>query len=95
MKSWPKLIEARPLDGYRLRLTWADGFVGAVDFTATVAKGGIYAFMRDPVRFAAVQVGPSGSSLVWIDDEDDEIDFCADAQRMAAETRAVANLAAE
>jgi hypothetical protein len=95
MSDWPRLISADPIGGYRLRLQYSDGFTGEVDFADTVAKGGIFAFMRDPQRFRSVTVTHNGSALCWIDDEGDEIDFDADAQRMIAEANAVAAIAAK
>jgi Protein of unknown function (DUF2442) len=95
MNDWPKLVSAVPVGGYRLRLTYSDGFEGEVDFADTVAEGGIFAFMQDPKRFATVQVAHNGMALLWIDDEGEDIDFCADAQRMHAEANAVKTMAAE
>ena len=95
MRDWPRLISAEPLGDYRLRLTYSDGFIGEVNFADTVAEGGIFAFMQDKERFKTVQVAHNGSALLWIDDEGDDIDFCADAQRLIAEASAVKTMAAE
>jgi hypothetical protein len=95
MTDWPRLVSAAPIGEYRLRLSYSDGFVGEVDFADTVAKGGIFAFMKDSDRFKAVQVAHNGSALLWVDDAGDDIDFCADAQRMQAEANAVKHMAAE
>jgi Protein of unknown function (DUF2442) len=89
------LVSAEPLGDYRLRLTYSDGFIGEVDFADTVAEGGIFAFMQNKERFKAVQVAHNGSAPLWIDDEGDDIDFCADAQRLTAEANAVKTMAAE
>jgi hypothetical protein len=90
-----KLVAAVPIGDYRLRLTYSDGFVGEVDFAETVAEGGIFAFMQDIERFKTVQVAHNGMALLWVDDAGDDIDFCADAQRMIAEANAVKHMAAE
>jgi hypothetical protein len=95
MKDWPKLVSAAPIGGYRLRLAFSDGFIGEVDFVETVSRGGIFAFLEDEARFRKVAVVHGGTALQWIDDEGDEIDFDADAQRMLAEANAVAATAAE
>jgi hypothetical protein len=95
MTDWPRLVSAEPLGDYRLRLTYSDGFVGEVDFADTVAEGGIFAFMQEKERFKTVQVAHGGSALLWVDDEGDDIDFCADAQRMNAEANTVKTMAAE
>jgi hypothetical protein len=95
MNDWPKLVTAVPIGGYRLRLTYSDGFTGEVDFAETVEKGGIFDFMRDVERFKTVRVAHNGMALLWVDDAGDDIDFCADAQRMKAEANAVKHMAAE
>jgi hypothetical protein len=95
MTDWPRLVSAVPIGEYRLRLSYSDGFVGEVDFADTVTKGGIFAFMKDPDRFKTVQIAHNGSALLWVDDAGDDIDFCADAQRMQAEANAVRHMAAE
>jgi len=51
--------------------------------------------MKNPDRFKTVQVAHNGSALLWVDDAGDDIDFCADAQRMQAEANAVKHMAAE
>jgi len=95
MTDWPRLVSAVPIGEYRLRLSYSDGFVGEVDFADTIAKDGIFAFMKDPDRFKTVQVAHNGSALLWVDDAGDDIDFCADTQRMKAEANAVKHMAAE
>jgi Protein of unknown function (DUF2442) len=95
MTDWPRLVSAVPIGEYRLRLSYSDGFVGEVDFADTVTKGGIFAFMKDHDRFKTVQVAHNGSALLWVDDAGDDIDFCADAQRIKAEANAVKHMAAE
>ena len=72
---------------------YSDGFVGEVDFSETIERGGIFAFMGDQERFRKVQVVHYGSALLWIDEHGDDIDFCADALRMRAEANAVKSIA--
>lgn len=91
----PRLVEAVPSGGFRVRLTYSDGFVGEVDFADTVARGGIFSFMRAPERFATVSIARAGTALLWVDDVGDDIDFCADALRMKAEANVVRSMAAE
>ena len=95
MRDWPRLVSAAPIGGFRLRLAFSDGFVGEVDFAETVSRGGIFAFLQDEARFRKVAVAHGGTVLQWIDDDGDEIDFDADAQRMRAEANVVAATAAE
>jgi hypothetical protein len=93
MSEWPRLVSAEPIGGYKLRLHYSDGFVGEVDFSETVDRGGIFAFLRNQERFKSMQIAHLGQALVWVDDEGDDVDFCADALRMQAEANAVKSMA--
>jgi hypothetical protein len=70
---------ALALPGNCIRLVWADGSKSVVDLGPMLAKGGVFAFLRDPDAFGAVAVGPRSRTLIWRDPEGDEIDLCADA----------------
>ena len=70
---------AEPLPEGRIRLGWSDGAETVVDLAPVLAKGGVFAFLRDPAAFNAVALGARGRTLVWRDREGDEIDLCADA----------------
>jgi Protein of unknown function (DUF2442) len=72
-----------------LRLTFDDGFAGEVDFSGTIAEGGIMASLRDPVIFAGAKIGDGGRSLGWLDAQGDVVDFCADSLRFKAEEHVV------
>jgi hypothetical protein len=67
--------EAYPEAGHRLRLRFADGRVGRVDLSDLVARGGVFARLRDGGEFARVRVAGGGRWLEWPGD----IDLCADA----------------
>lgn len=73
------LTKARMSTPYRVALEWADGMKGDVDFGPIIARGGVFASLGDPTLFAALAIGDRGRSLVWVDDNGDQIDFCADA----------------
>jgi hypothetical protein len=49
---------------YRLRLTFADGTVGDVDFAGR-AWGGVFEPLRDPDYFARVTVDPEAGTITW------------------------------
>ena len=70
---------AQALPESRIRLVWGDGAESVVDLAPVLAKGGVFAFLREPAAFNAVAVGARGRTLVWRDEEGDEIDLCADA----------------
>ena len=44
---------------------WGDGSESVVDLAPVLAKGGVFAFLREPAAFDAVAVGPRGRTLVW------------------------------
>lgn len=66
-------MHARPLDGYRLWLKYADGVEGEVDLSDLAGRGVFQAWSNREV-FQAVQVDESGA-LTW----PGEIDLCPDA----------------
>ena len=73
------IIAVEPLPQTRLRLTWADQSEAVVDLRPLLVKGVVFEVLADPARFEAVQIGERGRTLIWRDDEGDEIDLCADA----------------
>jgi hypothetical protein len=51
---------------YTLRLTFADGTVGDVDFTTREWRG-VFEPLRDPDYFARVEVDPEAGTITWPD----------------------------
>jgi len=72
-----------------LQLTFDDGFAGEVDFSDTIAGGGVMTLLMDPAVFARVKIGDAGRSLGWVDSQGEDINFCADALRFKAEEHAI------
>ena len=68
----PKILEARPLDGYKIWLRFEDGKAGDVDLSQLAGKG-VFAFWKNYENFKRVSI-ESGRSLAW----SDEIDLDAD-----------------
>ena len=64
----PILTEVQPLDGYRLRLRYADGVEGEVDLSDLVGKG-VFALWCDAEGFRKARIGRRGQ-LVWSKDVD-------------------------
>lgn len=70
--STPKILEARPLDNYRIWLQFADNLSGEVDLSHLAGKG-VFALWNNYENFKKVSV-ENGRRLVW----SDEIDIDAD-----------------
>jgi hypothetical protein len=51
---------------YRLRLSFADGTVGDVDFSGRAWRG-VFEPLRDPAYFARVTVDPEAGTITWPD----------------------------
>ena len=68
-----KIVEVRPLDGYRIWLRFSDGVRGEVDLSDLVGRG-VFAAWTDPNVFTAVRV-EEGGGIEW----PGEIDMCPDA----------------
>src|SRR5262245_54168674 len=77
-----------------VRLTFDDGLAGEVDFSQTIARGGVMSLLRDQTVFASARIGDGGRSLAWGDVSGEEIDFCADALRFKVEEQVVRERAA-
>ena len=59
------IVEAVPLEDYRLKLRFEDGTTGVVDVSRWVSFTGVFAPLRDPAQFAAVQVNPELGTVCW------------------------------
>ena len=68
----PNILEALPLDGFKIRLKFSDGAAGEVDFSHLAGRG-VFAFWNEPANFKKVTI-ENGRCLVW----GDEIDLDAD-----------------
>lgn len=51
---------------YRLRLSFVDGTVGDVDFSAREWRG-VFEPLKDPDYFARVEVDPEAGTITWPD----------------------------
>src|ERR1700681_4763806 len=59
------IVEAIPLDGYRLTLRFEDGTTGIVDMSRCVSFTGVFAPLRDRAEFAAAYVNPELGTVCW------------------------------
>jgi hypothetical protein len=77
-----------------LRIVFKDGLAGELDLTDDIAQGEMFAPLRDPGYFKQVSLSEGGRSFGWnLDEIGREIDFCADATRIAIEMQAVSDMA--
>ena len=59
------IVEAVPLEGYRLKLRFEDGKTGVVDVSRCVSFTGVFAKLSDGAEFAAVQVNQELGTVCW------------------------------
>jgi hypothetical protein len=74
-----RIRQVRVVGPTQLEITWEDNTTSVVDFAETIQIGGVFTSMADPAFFRQVSVDPSGRFIIWPGD----IDFCADALRIA------------
>ena len=69
-----------------LRVVFEDGFAGEYDLSKLIARGPIFAPLKDEEYFRTVAVAPYGHTFGWnLDDIGHEIDFCPDSVRIDIE----------
>ena len=59
------IVEAQPLDKFRLKLRFEDGMEGIVDLSNTLSFKGIFESLRDQDYFAKVTVDPEQGTVTW------------------------------
>jgi hypothetical protein len=72
IKDIPDLSSVRPLDGYKLELTYSDGYVGVFDLNE-LFKFEVFQPLKNLDLFNKVK--KDHGAVVW----NEEIDLCADA----------------
>jgi uncharacterized protein DUF2442 len=71
MSDLIRIEHVEPLDGYWLRLTFSDGAVKDVDLGEIIARGGVFARIRDDrSAFERVRVNPETHTVEWPDEVD-------------------------
>jgi hypothetical protein len=61
----PSLVEAVPLDGYRVHLAFADGLAADVDLSDVVGCGPVFEPLRDPQFFRRLEIDETESTIEW------------------------------
>jgi Protein of unknown function (DUF2442) len=59
------VVLVKAMGDYRLRLRFEDGVEGDVDLSTVIPFEGVFAPLRDPRVFAAVQVNPELGTVCW------------------------------
>ena len=77
-----------------LCVTFDDGLSGEYDLTDLIARGPVFAPLKDEAYFRTVAVGDYGHTFGWnLDDLGNEIHFCPNSTRIKIETQKVEELA--
>ncbi len=64
MTELNKVSDVEPLEGYWIRVTFADGAVKEIDLSEVVARGGVFAPIRDRREvFEQVRVNPESRTV--------------------------------
>jgi len=59
------VTEVRPLGDHRVFIKFEDGVQGEIDIAEVIAFEGVFAPLRDPMRFAEVRVHPELGTVYW------------------------------
>jgi Protein of unknown function (DUF2442) len=59
------IVEAMPLDQFRLKLRFEDGAEGVVDVAKCVSFEGVFAPLRERSQFEAVRVNSELGTVCW------------------------------
>lgn len=70
MRSTPMILEAEPLDGYVVRVSFADGTTAEVDLSYLLEYGGVFEPLRDPAFFRQLRADREAGTIVWPNDAD-------------------------
>ncbi len=70
---FPRVVETRALNDWRLWVRFDDGAAGEVDLSEVAGKG-VFAAWNDPSVWKAVRLAYNGRSVEWPGD----IDICPD-----------------
>ena len=87
MRSTPLLIDAKPLDGYKVHVRFEDGTAADVDLSYLLDYGGVFEPLRDLDFFRRLRADPEAGTIVWPNEADIAPEtLYAHAQRRAAAT---------
>lgn len=62
---YPRAVEVKHLNDYRLEVVFEDGVRAELDFSPMIAHGGVFAPLKDVNLFRQVQIDTEAETLVW------------------------------
>jgi hypothetical protein len=87
MRSTPLLIDAKPLDGYKVHVRFEDGTAADVDLSYLLDYGGVFEPLRDLDFFRRLRADSEAGTIIWPNEADIAPEtLYAHAQRRAAAT---------
>lgn len=66
----PRLLEARPTEGWSVFVRFEDGLAAEVDLSRVVGDGPVFQPLRDPEYFRRIAIYPGGMTLHWPNEAD-------------------------
>jgi len=70
MRGTPRLLEAKPTEGWLVWLRFEDGVAAEVDLSRVVGDGPVFQPLRDPEYFRDIAIYPGGATLHWPNEAD-------------------------
>jgi hypothetical protein len=61
----PRLLEAKPTEGYAVHVRFEDGTEAEVDLTYLLDCGGVFEPLRNPAFFRTLRVYADGQTIYW------------------------------
>ena len=59
------IVEATLLEGYRVHFRFEDGVTGDLDLSTVIRFDGVFAPLKDPMRFRELRVHPELGTIYW------------------------------
>ena len=70
MRSTPLLLEATPLEDYKVHVRFEDGLTADVDLSYLLEYGGVFESLHDPQYFRALRADGEAGTIVWPNEAD-------------------------
>jgi len=70
MRGTPRLLEAKPTEGYAVHVRFEDGTEAEVDLSYLLDYGGVFAPLRDREFFRRLRVYSEGQTIFWPSEAD-------------------------